>query len=328
VRVFDADGKPEGEVKLETDPGRKPAPIHDLRVHGTEFIVKRSDPTTLFVVYDRTTGKRLRRVRADVDVLTARFPTAVWTAGRPVSLRGQVRCRTPEDQAELSHLPSPAGRARASRKWPSSMERSRRRPASRGLYQMRVTPDVHGRVADHVLDGFVEIRTPGAAGSVSIFTPLNRYYYGQGEEIPVSILVRAPKYVKRPEAAALRVTGPKGPVLQRRLELKDARTEFRIPAKESLAWTTGRYVIDADIPGFTVAPQYLEIGPGLRTRPVFHITQHGDYATGFSAGPRPFGNLPRLMDAPETVADHLARARRLGLNTCSLTGSATPAMAS
>ena len=36
----------------------------------------------------------------------------------------------------------------------------------------------------------LEIRVPDAIGSVSIFTPLNRFYYGQGEAIPVSIVVR------------------------------------------------------------------------------------------------------------------------------------------
>ncbi len=73
-------------------------------------------------------------------------------------------------------------------------------------------------------------------------------------------------------------------------------------------------MLDADVPGFTVAPQHLQIGAGLTKRPSFHLVQHGDYSMGFPAGPRPHGQLPRLIDLPETVADHLARSRRLGLN--------------
>jgi hypothetical protein len=84
VRVWNAAGQPDGAVKLTLDAARKPAPIHDLRVLGNDLIIRRADLTILFEVYDRDTGKWKRSVRADMDVLTARYPSAVWTATQPL----------------------------------------------------------------------------------------------------------------------------------------------------------------------------------------------------------------------------------------------------
>src|SRR5262249_6693936 len=108
--------------------------------------------------------------------------------------------------------------------------------------------------------------------------------------------------------------GPTGVVLKQPCDLSDGKGEVTLSAEQTGQLKAGRYVLDAEATGYTVAPQYLEIGAGLGSRPRFHLTQHGDYSLGFPSGPRPRGQLPQLADLPETVADHLARSRKLGLN--------------
>ena len=87
VKVFDADGKPAGEVKLKVDARGHRHPVSELRVRGGELIVKRSAPDTLFEAYDRETGALVRRVDADVEVLRVAYPSPVWTAGEKISVR-------------------------------------------------------------------------------------------------------------------------------------------------------------------------------------------------------------------------------------------------
>jgi outer membrane protein assembly factor BamB len=313
VSVFDVAGKPAGEVKLASEPGRALRSVFDLRVLGDELVVKRSDPTALFEVYDRATGEFRRRVGADVEVLRVRYLSAVWTESRPVPFEiafdAGLRATKPSFRAFLRPLGVPEFTELA-------LENGAVTPPDgvRGLCQLRVTPDIGGRVSENTVDGFVEIRAADAQGSVSIFTPLNRFYYAKGEVIAVSVVSRAPSGSVPLGEIDLVLKGPAGTVLKQPLRLSEGKAEFIISAQQTLQLLPGRYVVDADVPHFTVAPQYLELGPGRGNRADFHIVQHGDYSAGFPAGPRPNGNLPRLADAPETVADHLLRCGRLGLN--------------
>ena len=83
VKIFDVDGKPAGTVKLKVDPSRKES-IHDLRVLGDWYAVKRGDSKTLFELYSRANGDLIRAVPADVEVLSATYDSPVWTAGSTV----------------------------------------------------------------------------------------------------------------------------------------------------------------------------------------------------------------------------------------------------
>ncbi len=317
AKIFDADGKPAGELQLQVDARGKRHPINELRILGDELIVKRSAPDALFEVYDRTSGALRRRVQADVEILRASYPSAVWTAGenipinvtfdpgqRPTHPKLRVWLRplgVPEFQ-ELSH-------AEGTITAPSD---------ARGLYQVRICPDVRGRVSEYVVDGFVEIRVPMSVGSVTIHTPLNRYYYGQAEPIPVHVVVRTASGTEAPKSITVQLRGDSGQtpaIPAQTVQLADGKGELAFSAEQTARLNAGRYRIDADVPEFTVAPQFLEIGSGLKERPAFHIVQHGDYSLGFPAGPRPAGmNQPTLADLADTVADHLSRSRRLGLN--------------
>jgi outer membrane protein assembly factor BamB len=305
VRVLDRGGKPTGIVKLNPPAGAKPYPVTDLRVRGKELIVKRADPAVLFEVYDRATGDLVRKVPADVEVLTARTPSGVWTAGRPARfeiafdaagrpIRPQFRVfwrplGTP-DFTPLEHangaVAVPAGAG--------------------GLYHVRVTPDVAGRAAEYTVDAVVEVRAPDAAGTVSVFTPLNRYYYGRGEPITATVVVRSK--ASPPAKVTVRLVGGGKAVHERAVDLAAGRGEFTLPPSATDDLPAGRYVLTVDDPNLhlTVAPQHVEIGPGLERRPAFHISQYGDYQPGF-----PQAKFP---EQPEAVADHLARSRALGLN--------------
>lgn len=307
VKVFDRDGKPDGEVKLRPDAAGKGKPVTDLRVLGGELIVKRTDPTALFEAYDRTDGKLVRRVPADVEVLTVKYPSAVWTAGKAVQFDLAFDPGSRKTKSNFRVWARPLGVPEFA-EWPRQGGKVTPPGGARGLYQVRVTPDARGRTAEYTVDGIVEVRVPDARGSVSILTPLNRFYYGRGEEIPVTVLLRTTKGAKPPASVAVKVkrSGADGTEHTADVGLPDGRGEFTIPAAKTATLALGRYVLDADVPGYTVAPQYLDIGPGLASRPKFHLVQHGDYSHGFPAA--------KFIDEPEAVADHLNRARALGIN--------------
>jgi hypothetical protein len=313
VKVFDTDGKPAGEVRLKTDSGRRPPQIHDIRVLGNELLVKRADPKTLFESYDRKTGELIRRVAADAEVLTVQYRSPVWTSGEQLPFEIKFDAGTRPTKPHFRVFIRPLG-------VPEFIElklldgKLEVPGSARGLYQLRVTPDIRGQFAEYIVDGLIEIRTPDAKGSVSIFTPLNRFYYARGEEIPVSVVVHGGRGnpVKK---LSLKLTSADKVLAEREVQIPVANGSAVFTAKDTEALSPGRYTLDAEVPGYTVAPQYIEIGEGFKSRPKFHIIQHGDYAFSFPAGPRPVGaNLPRLIDIPETTADHISRAHKLGLN--------------
>ena len=349
VRVFDVEGKPAGEVKLQSDARGKLSQVTDLRVRGGELIVKRTSPDTLFEVYDRSTGTLLRRIDADVETLRVTYPSPVWTAGQsiPFTIDFDARQRQarpkfrvwlrPLGVPEFQELPWEAGRVTV--------------PAdARGLYQVRVTPDVRGRVAEYIVDGYIEIRVPDSVGIVAILTPLNRFNYGAREALPVRIVARAAVGTKIPETIVVRLQDASAQVLAERIvKLAEGKGDCEFQLKEISGqrlksesqcfrrratrcfWRAGcgaswrraaaasggglRCVLDANVPGFTVASQPIEIGPGLGGKRPLKIVQHGDYTLGFPTGPRPVGmNLPQWADLPDAIADHVSRSRTLGLN--------------
>src|SRR5207302_7044183 len=140
-----------------------------------------------------------------------------------------------------------------------------------GLYHVRVTPDVGGRAAEYTVDMVVEVRSPAAAGTLSVFTPLNRYYYGRGEPIPVTVVVRSK--AAPPEQVTVRLVGHGLNVQKLTVTLVNGRGEVTVPPNATALLKPGRYVLTVVDPwlGLTVAPQHLEIGPGLQERPAFHL---------------------------------------------------------
>ncbi|MEI5101785.1 hypothetical protein RB200_28835 [Streptomyces sp. PmtG] len=337
VQVYDLNGNRTGTRVLalpDTDHD-----VTDLRVRGGEFLVRRSDQVTpsarrdhetLFERYDLNSGALIGRAFADVERLTVTYDADVWTAGTrmPLTLAhdpGHWASRPrltvwlrPLGVPEFTELPLTAGAVTP--------------PAdARGLYQLRVTADTDGRYSEYTVDGIVEVRQPGARGTVSIWTPSNRFHYGRGEPLgnadggaadQITVAARAATGTQLPASVRVRLLRGGEEVAARAVTLRpDGTGTLTFGADVTRALEPGRHVLDADVPGFTVAPQHLEIGPGFAERPGYHLTQYGDiYAQGFPADPRATQqarqaeDLPEFRDVPETTKAYVARARTLGIN--------------
>jgi len=301
IEVYDKDGKPSGKIALEM--GDRKGSKLSLQVSGGDVFVKREHKTEFFQIYDRKTGKLRRVVNAGVETVRMEYASDVWTAGQPmpfaVTIEAPGRKTTPGWPVRLAMYNDP--------QWQTLpiIDGKVTPPAdASGLYQIRVG------YGEYRLDAAVEIRTPGSRGTVSILTPLNRVYYGRGEEIPVTVIVRGG------DAAA---SGPIPITVRDRLNAAEvlriageditwngAVGTFTIPPAAGAKLRPGRYVVTADAEGMTVAPQPLVIGPGLRERPVFNVIQGGDgYHPLIEGG---------LFDAPSEVAAQAVRAQKLGIN--------------
>jgi outer membrane protein assembly factor BamB len=304
VKIYDSEGKPAGEVKLQM--GERKGRIADLRVFGDDILVKRPHPVELFQVYDRTTGAPRGVIRADVEQLTVTIGSDAWTAGDKVPLRITLdagrRDIRPDWRVWLRPLNHPTFQELPLR------DDAVHAPADGGgFYQLRVSAGRAGADDEYMVETVVSIRQPGAKGSVSLFTPHNRLYYGQGEAIPVSVLCRAMQGTPLPESLTVRLQDGSKVLAEGVVRPKPgAASTLLVPPSLSAALRAGEYILTTEAPGFTVAPQTLVIGPGLRRAPAFSIVQHGDYHDGYpKAGP---------LDTPEKVAAHLLRSRKLGIN--------------
>ncbi|MFF1377421.1 WD40 repeat domain-containing protein [Streptomyces sp. NPDC058308] len=336
VSVYGPQGQFERSVTLDLP--KDPYVVQYLRVRGERYYVKRNDPKYLFEVYDLA-GALVRRVGADIERLSVSYEADEWTAGRKMPLTithdrgrwpGDPRLRVwlrPLGVPEFTELPLAAGAVTP----PTD---------ARGLYHLRVSPDVAGRLSDYVVDGIVEIRTPESTkgslslmtcragtgtGGVETFTALNRFSYGRGEPITVRVVSRVAEGTPLPGSAHVRVLKGGTEVYAEDVTLTDGKGRLELTAQYTATLAPGRYVIDArQLPGFTVAPLHLDLGPGLVRRPDFHLTWYSDiYANNHASIPSDprdvvkdpsTQRLPVFADLPDTVEAHVARAKKLGLN--------------
>ena len=304
VKVFGPDGAPAGELKLRM--GERKGRVSDLRVFGDDILVRRPDPVELFQVYDRKTGELRRVVRADVEKLTFTLSSEVWTAGDDIPLRIGVEAEGRTVRPAWRPWWRPLGGVEF-RELPVRDSAVAVPTDAGGFYQLRVTPAGDGASDEYTVETVVEVRRPGAKGSASVFTPLNRVYYGQGERVPVSVLVRIAAGDALPDRVAVRLLDGDRVLAEGVVHPEAGKPSLlALPPSLTDALRPGEYLLTAEAPGLTPAPQPLVIGPGLRRRPTFHIVQHGDYHDPFPKA-APF-------DAPEAVAAHLARSRKLGVN--------------
>ena len=304
VKIFGPDGAPAGELTLHM--GDRKGRVSDLQVFGDEVLVRRPDPIELFQVYDRKTGELRRVIRADVEKVTVTLPSDVWTAGEriPVTVGVEADGRTvrpdwrvwqrPLGGVEFRELPLQDGAVTV--------------PADAGgFYQLRVTPARGGAADEYTVETVVEVRRPGAKGSASVFTPLNRVYYGQGERIPVSVVIRTAGGDAPPDRVTVRLLDGDQVLAEGVVHPEVGKPALlALPPSLTAALRPGDYLLTAEAPGLTPAPQTLVIGAGLRERPTFHIVQHGDYHDAFPKS--------GALDTPEATAAHLARSRKLGVN--------------
>ncbi|WP_329055193.1 PQQ-like beta-propeller repeat protein [Amycolatopsis sp. NBC_01488] len=306
---------PDGTTGTDIPVPSSPFSMESLRILDAKtFLFKRVDPLTLFETYPRT-GGTATGIAADVSQVSLTFPAGPWQPGAQLDLTVAVTGATgrpaprlrcwlrPVGVPEFAELPATPGAGDAL---------GIQVPAdARGYYQLRVSPDVAGRYSEYAVDGLVEIR-PQNLGSLAIFTPLNRFSYGQGEPVAVTVV---PGTAPAPPASVhLEVRKDGVLVTAQDVPLAMNATAQRVQGQatfDSTPWQPGRYVLDATVPGFAVAPQYLEIGSAQR--PGYALIRHGDYEDSFPHDPLlgpPYS--PNLRNGPDIAAAHVDRMRRIG----------------
>ena len=302
IEVYDKDGKPSGKIKL--DMGDLKGERLTVRLTADDVFIKRAHPTEMFQVYDRKSGKLRRVVQADVETVHLDYGSNIWTVGQAQPLTTTVS--TPTKTRTMS-WPVQIARYNDSAWQTLPVVDGKVTPpaGAGGLYHIRVG------YAEYALEMVVEIRQPNSKGTLSILTPLNRVYYGRGEEIPVTAILRGGQATDAAKVSlVLHDEATNTDVMQlgsADLTWKATTASAKITAARTSQLRPGRYLLTAKIDGLTVAPQVLVIGHGLRERPVFNIIQSSD-----STPPATF--FCGLFDGPSEVARLAARWQRIGMN--------------
>lgn len=312
IERFDPAGEALGVIELQMgDAGPSNAqPLSDLRVTGDRIVVRRKSDTELFQTFDRT-GKRLHVESIRYEKLVVTFDSPVWTLGQPTKISVEFEAPGRKDRpdlrvwmrslgtAEFLEMPLEAGKDRT-----TTLNQEYLTP---GLKQLRVGCGLDGSESEYQVQTVVEVREKDSIGSISLLTPRNRSPYGHGDSIPVRAIVRAAKGTELPGKVKVLLIPPNSPPVW--------SEDLKIPA-EGEATTTipadvvkklrGPYLIFASQPKWTVAGQWIGVGPGLENPPKFNIIQYGDYRVSY-----PDANF---WNAPERIQSHIAANMRLGTN--------------
>ncbi len=316
VKRWTATGEALPDIHLQTGelgPTAR-APATGIGVAGDHLILKRAHPTELFQVYDLADGRRKTVAATAHESLRAACPGLLWTAGRPLPFRvdfngpGAPRWRVwaatygDTDWRELDwdgdQLEVPADFA--------------------GLYQIRIAPTLNPTAAsEYRLREVVEVRQPDSLGTVSVWTPDNRIWFGRGEAIPVTVALRTSQ-TDAPANALLTLrrqptdaTRPP-PLWSAALSfVRDEQTgEWRatatVPAAVVAPLAAGRYRLAAALLGYTCAAQPIRLGPGMGGASPFRVTLHGDY--------RNFNSTADAWDFADAADELLLRSHALGVN--------------
>jgi outer membrane protein assembly factor BamB len=329
VKMFAADGKPAGEVRLQMGDARPAAggPGYGyLRLCGDEFLVKRGHDGELFRRYDRKTGELRGIVSTAHERLRVTFGSDVWTAGQPMPL--QIRLTVPPP---ISPDPGGKGERVLSPNWrvwarPFSSLDYREFPLKEGavqvpadaagLYLVKITPELQPwqrlSASDYLVRAVVEVRQPDTKGSATVLTPDNRTHYGRGEEVPFVAAVRGVEFDKA-VTLTVRLLDGKKTLAQAKVEAKgNSVTAFKVHKTLTAGLKPGTYTLAVSAPGLSCTGQALIIGPGM-SRPAFHVVQYADYGLLYPGGARR-GECADIWDAPDLTAAHAARTAKLGVN--------------
>ena len=150
----------------------------------------------------------------------------IWTAGQPVAVKIGL-----ESSPKVDH-PAPDWRVWAAPLGDSVWRELKLEhdhvmiPADwAGLYQIKIAPMARPEGAsEYLLQAVAEVRAcRAAAGTINVWTPQNRVWFGRGEEVPVSVLLRtdtpiasAPPSAPQPvPSSCARTTTSSGPPTSR-----------------------------------------------------------------------------------------------------------------
>lgn len=311
IHMFGTTGDPAGQIELDVPADRKPVEgINELRVYDGNAVIKSRHPSELFQVYDLATGKFKRAVDADHERLAITTTNGQWTAGQTVDFR----------------IDFDGGGWRVSPRWRvwarpfgvldyRSLTLAGEKlevPADfAGFYQVKVTPEVNPWQTDSVpgeykVQTVVEVRRSGSEGTASVATPLNRTWFGRGEEVPFTVYLRGIRAAKDTQLAITLEDGSKavaGTVLT--LAAGATQEQFAIPGWLTARLTPGRYVLTPTSDLLTCVKQPIIIGPGPANA-AFLTTVYGDYGATYPQA--------SALDAPDVATAAVRRSERLGFN--------------
>jgi outer membrane protein assembly factor BamB len=298
LRRFSPEGKPAGESSLKMN-GRKPRPgehgFTELRLHGTDVLLKRRHPIELFERYDLATGASRNVALLDHERLGISFPRAVWTAGEsaPFTIEFSAGSRTIKPAWKVWARPLQSVEYREL----AVKDRTLQVPADlAGLVQIKVTPELQpvqkGRQSEYFVQTVVEVRRPGAKAAVAVVIPDNRSHFARGEEIPYSVLgseARGELRLMEGDRVVVSIPAESG----------------RLSKELTATLRPGSYRLTLAAPDLTVVPATIVIGPG-RNPTAFTTIQYGDYG--------PVYPTADAGSAPDVVSAHVARMKKLGVN--------------
>ena len=296
------------QVKL---PAAEVAGAVAIAVAAGDVVVRRPHPAELFRVYDLATGRLKKVVHAEHESVAVEFDPGPWKAGGGVPFR----IRSSNQAAEWRVWAATFGDDDW-REWKRSGDRLEVPADVAGLRQIRVAPalDPLGG-GEFVVRTVVEVRAADGIGTAAAWTPLNRVWWGRGEEIPAEVAVRTKG---QPPSVTLSLTavadgtaagaGPAPqPVWSADMNVSgDRPAAVVVPAALTARLAPGRYELRPQAAGLTCVPQPIRIGPGAAAKSPFRVTLHGDYAN--------FNSAADAWGFADVADEMLARSLRLGVN--------------
>ncbi|MEI6520309.1 MAG: WD40 repeat domain-containing protein [bacterium] len=308
------DGKQIAAVKLQmgdTAPTSEQY-ITSLRISGNDVYIKRRHQFELFQHYNMTTGEKINTVSIDYERLGVTFPNELWTAGQDVPFKIDFAAGGRNITPHWRVWANPIGTTEY--KELKINNETLTVPADcAGIYQVKVTPETqpiqYDKASEYLVRTAIEIRQPDTKGSISVLTPNNRVYWGQGDEIPVRIVVRAAEI---PGKVIIKMKNNAGvAVIEKTVDIKPGEKECSLSLAPTMlaGITVGKYILQAEIPGLTSVPQNITIGSGIQPQ-LFTYVQFGDYGATYPQVAIPNG----YWEGPDEVAAHLKQTSKMGIN--------------
>lgn len=313
VKIWN-ENQPAGTLKLAMPEALRPmgaAPhINALRIIGESVVIKRPHPIELYQRYALADGTPRPVVEAAHERLSMTYPNETWQAGAqvPFALDFQVTGAPVKPQWKV--WAQPMGVPLWSN-WPLEDGKISVPPTAGGIYQIKVSSETQPRQSmsdpEYVVRSWVEVRAPGATGSLNVLMPQGRVFFPRGEALKYTVLMRGGAEDLIANLTLTEYPAGKTPLFSARHTLRpNTALQAEINSEISGGLRPGTYILSASAPGFTSAPHYLIIGQPLRDQN-FHRVRHGDYGETYPTG-------ASVWEGPDHAAAHAERMRALGFN--------------
>jgi outer membrane protein assembly factor BamB len=313
VVKINPEGQPAGEITLQIPDFAPSHQSHEgtitgLAIAGDEILLKRWDATKLFERYDLASGAFKGDVASNHERLTVTYPSEPWTAGEAIDVKidfhAPQRNVNPQWRVWIRPL-----HTLAYRELPIENGRLHVPDDLGGIHQVKITPETQpwerGTPSEYLVRAWIEVRAPGAKGSLSVLTLSNRVHYARGEEIPLSVLARG-KDTAPIEATVKLISAGRDLAVSQVTVAPGKVLPINLPAAFTNALRAGEYKFVASAPEFTSVAHTIMIGQSRDTDSFLRL-RHGDYGPTYPSA--------SVCNTPDVVAAHVERERKLGFNT-------------